>query len=243
MSERFKRQLDIVKAGDLRFPVHILGAGGIGSWVALTLAKTGCSNITVYDNDKVEEHNVASQFYKEDQLGEYKVKALAKNIFEQTGMEINIMKNVKEEELIYGGLVIITIDSMAERIRLGEIYKDRRIFIIDGRMGGLSFELHAYKANKYLLSTVEPGKVDRDACTSKSISFNCLVIAGIIGNMVRKYAKDINQGKPSMYVDLNSLIVIRKDHSKREIKADTAPSVASVGTLEASVSSEEPLPF
>jgi len=239
MSKRYSRQLDIIKAGDLRFPIHILGAGGIGSWVALTLAKVGCSNITVYDNDKVENHNIASQFYKEDQLGEFKVKALAKNVFEQTGTTISIMKNIKEEEYIVDGLIIITIDSMAERIRLGEIYKDKDLTIIDGRMGGLSFELHYYKSRTYLLSTVEPGAVDHEQCTGRSISFNCLVIGGLIGNMVRKHALKINQIAPSIYVDLNSLIHIKADHAN---KTPDAPPVPSGATMSAGIP-VEPMPF
>jgi tRNA A37 threonylcarbamoyladenosine dehydratase len=157
---RYKRQIDIIKAKDLTPPIHIIGAGGIGSWTALTLAKVGCSNITVYDNDIVEDHNIASQFYKESQLGMSKVKALRENILEQTGFEINIFKNIKEEEFIVSNLVLITVDSMEERIRLGKLYKDMDNYIIDARMGGLSMELHSISSNEYLSTTVPIDKVD-----------------------------------------------------------------------------------
>ena len=42
-------------------PVTIIGAGATGSWLALMLAKLGIQDITVYDFDVVEEHNVPNQ--------------------------------------------------------------------------------------------------------------------------------------------------------------------------------------
>ena len=44
-------------------PIHIIGCGATGSWVALMLAKMGISNITCWDFDKVEEHNLPNQFF------------------------------------------------------------------------------------------------------------------------------------------------------------------------------------
>jgi len=189
MTNRHDRQTGIIKDVELTFPIHVLGAGGIGSWTVLLLAKMGCSNIIVYDNDKVEDHNVASQFFEEKQLGMNKVEALSKNVLKQTGIEIEQTPNIREEEYITSGLVVITIDSMTERIRLGEIYKEHNIDIIDGRMGGLSFEIYSGKSKDYLTTTVAPEEVSHDLCTEKSICFNCAVIGGMLVNQVRMYAK------------------------------------------------------
>ena len=81
--ERYKRQYDFVKFDELKLPIHVIGAGGVGSWTALLLAKMGCQDITVYDMDEVEDHNVASQFYSEDQLGMNKLDALKENVKKQ----------------------------------------------------------------------------------------------------------------------------------------------------------------
>lgn len=189
---RYKRQLDIVDPELLKLPIHIIGCGGIGSWTTLVLAKMGCSNITVYDNDTVEDHNVASQFFKESQLGMSKVDALLNNVLEQSGNLINVMNN-ESEELIGleptedAQLVIFALDSMAERIRLGEIYKDRNLYIIDGRMGGTQIEIYTRPSSQYLETTIDPEKIVPDICTARSICFNCVTIGGLIGNFVRMF--------------------------------------------------------
>jgi len=74
--KRHKRQLGIVSPAQLQSPIVVIGAGGIGSWAVLALAKMGCPNITVIDFDTVEDHNVATQFYKESQIKMFKVDAL-----------------------------------------------------------------------------------------------------------------------------------------------------------------------
>ena len=206
---RHKRQADIITDKDLDFPIHILGAGGIGSWVVLTLAKMGCENLIVYDDDKVEDHNIASQFFKEDQLRLNKVDALYDNVLEQTGIQITPIINIKEEETITDKLIIITIDSMAERIRLGKIYEKRNIDIIDGRMGGLAFEIYNTTAKEYLSTTIAPADVDHEPCTRRSISFNCLVIAGLIANQVKQYAKKDFKSRGELMFDFNSQTLIK----------------------------------
>lgn len=189
MSERYKRQLDIIPNNMMEVPIHIIGCGGIGSWTTLTLAKMGCSNITVYDDDVVEDHNVASQYFKESDLTKLKRTALFDSVEEQTGICISTKEN-KEEEAIDSGIVIFALDSMKERVRLGELYKDRDIYIIDGRMGGLQLEVYTRPASEYLSTTVAEEKVDRDICTARAICFTCVTIAGLISNFVRQKLLD-----------------------------------------------------
>jgi molybdopterin/thiamine biosynthesis adenylyltransferase len=184
--ERHKRSIDIINPELLDFPIHILGAGGIGSWTALLLAKMGCSDIVIYDDDRVEDHNVASQFFMESQLGHKKNTALAYNIFKQTGIKamafpISMEKEIKE------GLLIIAIDSMERRHRINEKLKDKVDWIIDGRMGGTQLEIYSQSPSNYYKTLVDPNGVEHDLCTAKSICFNCAVIGGLIANYVRLY--------------------------------------------------------
>ena len=61
-STYFLRQLDIADPSKFKDkPVTVIGAGGIGAATAVALAKTGFENITVYDFDTLEEHNIPSQ--------------------------------------------------------------------------------------------------------------------------------------------------------------------------------------
>ena len=187
---RYARQTSIISGRSLLTPITIIGAGGIGSWTTLALAKMGFQNIKVFDFDTVENHNVASQFFSESQLGMKKVDALKASVLEQTGVEIETEEDIEKEEYLTNCLIILAIDSMEERIRLGKIYKDKPIFIIDGRMGGLVAEVHSDYSHDYLSRTVPPDQVDGEPCTAKAISFNCLVIAGLIANQVRLYVKE-----------------------------------------------------
>lgn len=77
----YERQKDL----NLKIPesVAILGAGGIGSWVALFMAMVGVKKIVVIDPDIIEEHNLNRTPYKLSQIGLPKVQAIAELIYER----------------------------------------------------------------------------------------------------------------------------------------------------------------
>ncbi|HEX9079905.1 MAG TPA: sulfur carrier protein ThiS adenylyltransferase ThiF [Desulfuromonadaceae bacterium] len=63
-----------------RATVGIAGVGGLGSAVAVALARVGVGRLVVADFDVVEPSNLNRQHYFVDQLGQYKVEALAANL-------------------------------------------------------------------------------------------------------------------------------------------------------------------
>ena len=64
MKGDFKRQLTLFDPSLYKdVPVVVVGVGGIGSGVLMGLAKMGVSNITVYEDDLIERHNIPNQFY------------------------------------------------------------------------------------------------------------------------------------------------------------------------------------
>lgn len=56
--------------------IHIIGCGSVGSTVAENLARCGIKNMTLYDFDKVEAHNIVNQMFTERQIGMPKAEAL-----------------------------------------------------------------------------------------------------------------------------------------------------------------------
>ncbi|HCE45575.1 MAG TPA: thiamine biosynthesis protein ThiF [Lentisphaeria bacterium] len=60
--------------------VFIAGAGGLGSNVAIALARAGIGTMTIVDFDKVEPSNLNRQQYFRDQVGMMKVDALRMNL-------------------------------------------------------------------------------------------------------------------------------------------------------------------
>ncbi len=60
--------------------VGIAGAGGLGSNIAMALARAGVGHLVIVDFDEVEESNLNRQYFFLDQVGTLKVEALEKNI-------------------------------------------------------------------------------------------------------------------------------------------------------------------
>ena len=56
--------------------VAIVGLGGLGSNVALWLARLGVGQLLLYDFDKVELSNLNRQYYFLEDVGQYKATAL-----------------------------------------------------------------------------------------------------------------------------------------------------------------------
>ena len=60
--------------------VGIAGLGGLGSAIAVALARTGVGCLVLADFDVVEPSNLNRQQYFVDQIGMYKTEALAENL-------------------------------------------------------------------------------------------------------------------------------------------------------------------
>lgn len=62
--------------------VAVCGLGGLGSNIAICLARAGVGKLVLIDFDKVDISNLHRQQYKVDQLGQYKTDALRENLKE-----------------------------------------------------------------------------------------------------------------------------------------------------------------
>lgn len=60
----------------------ICGLGGLGSNIAIALARAGIGRLILADFDRVDITNLHRQQYKAEQIGEYKTEALAANLLE-----------------------------------------------------------------------------------------------------------------------------------------------------------------
>lgn len=65
-----------------RATVAICGLGGLGSNIAISLARAGIGELILIDFDQVDITNLHRQQYKADQIGRYKTDALAENLRE-----------------------------------------------------------------------------------------------------------------------------------------------------------------
>jgi molybdopterin/thiamine biosynthesis adenylyltransferase len=131
------RHMELFDNEKFNTPVTIIGAGALGSWLALFLAKLGITDITVYDFDEVESHNIANQAFNIHDIGKTKTQALQDIIAVQTNHKINI-KNEKYTNQRLNGIVFLMVDSMKERKRIWEQsikLKPAVKLMIEARMG------------------------------------------------------------------------------------------------------------
>ena len=139
----YRKQEELIVASKFDLPIHIIGAGALGSWVAFILLKMGFNNVHVFDFDEVEEHNVPNQLYREKDIGKKKHDAMwyIYNEFFEDGdnnrLETHNKKvnKVTAEEL--KGIVFCCVDSMKARKNIYEgCYKNgKATMFIEGRIG------------------------------------------------------------------------------------------------------------
>lgn len=78
-----------------QFCIGVAGAGGLGSNVAVALARAGVKKLIVADFDRVETSNLNRQYFFADQVGMPKVEALKENILQiyaDVGIETHFVK-------------------------------------------------------------------------------------------------------------------------------------------------------
>ena len=122
-----------------KWKIKLFGAGSIGSIMATQLAKTGFSDITLYDFDTVEEDNIGSQEYRTEHIGMKKTVAIQKLLKGDYGFEVaakdgEITKDTEilpEENTIY----FCAFDSLEGRNLVWQKLKDFPIVWGESRIG------------------------------------------------------------------------------------------------------------
>lgn len=196
-SRRYSRQSALVTC-DMSTPILVVGAGGIGSFTVLTLAKMGFENITVFDMDTVEEHNLPNQFYRQSDIGAKKVDVLNDIVFDFTGIaitpwSIEFTKDFNEFIDIRPAVIISAVDSMSARKLIYEVFQEsgRADLFVDGRMGADQSEVYVVRKGDRTTEDFYASRLWPDAetapvpCTSKATMYNVLSIASMIANNVR----------------------------------------------------------
>lgn len=189
---RFRRQLDLLPLDACGIPITIIGAGAVGSFTALTLAKMGLTNLTVFDDDIVDQHNLPNQFFRVQDLGRRKVEALADLVRSFEGVEIQSMPRRFDGGRL-SGVVIGAVDSMASRQIIWEAVRfdpGVRLFI-DARMGGLVSIVRPVRpcdagdVRRYEATLHPDAGAVQEACSARAILFTVLAIASTIARLVR----------------------------------------------------------
>ena len=106
--------------------IHIIGCGSVGSTIAENLARCGIQKMTLWDFDKVEEHNIVNQMFRSVDVGKPKVEALRDILTEiNPGIAAEIVLQPKGwQGKMLSGYIFLCVDSIDIRRQFVEQHMD-----------------------------------------------------------------------------------------------------------------------
>jgi len=212
--------------------ISILGAGGIGSNTAYNLAKSLQATILLVDYDKVEEHNIGSQFFWPEDKGTLKVGALHRNLTPLAGGQLvavnrqvnnRVFLDVPKQEKVYMNrdvvkpITITGFDNMRARCDAYEIWRDSgdKELFIDGRLRATQFEIFCVRNTEesmkaYEATLFDDEDVPDDPCTFKQTAYAAMLLGAritsfVINYLSNKYAEEGVSSLPFFYKEVLEL--------------------------------------
>lgn len=135
----FTRQRDWFDPTSIESKLTVIGAGGIGSLFTVMAGKLGIGEITIYDGDNVEIHNLPNQFFDLVDIGKMKVTSLGDAVARYTIALVDEKPYKVESDTRLSGLVVSGVDSMSARKEIAAAVYANRFTIPrywDARIGG-----------------------------------------------------------------------------------------------------------
>ena len=190
------RQQDLIDGRVIRdTKILLIGAGGIGSFAGYALAKMGITSMQVWDNDKVEEHNIPNQNFLLSDIGQYKTLALKNLISKMTGTSVETKETFFVGDLSYQPDIIVSaVDSQNIRRELWQAMEAQvpmPTWLLDARMSSMSMSLYVAKLDN--IPSIEAYKDNAlfpadeamvEPCTAKAIIHTCMACSYMISNAV-----------------------------------------------------------
>ncbi len=218
-SPDYWRQLDVFSPSSFKTPVHVVGIGAIGSYVAETLCKMGVSDLTVYDFDTVEAHNLPNQLFYLADCGKKKAEALRWRLHRATGVEVKAVCESVDGSKPFSGVVFLCVDTMGCRRTIWEKairYQLACRLMVEIRMaaeGGLVYTVnpcnpHDVEGWEKTLYTDE--EAEESACTNRAISSTVKILAGIAAHQIVKWHRG-DACEKEILVNLSPLLVLSRN--------------------------------
>ena len=188
--------------------VMVGGAGGIGSWVSLLLARAGFKPI-IYDFDTLETHNMSGQLFGQRHIEQQKVVALQEIIKDFTGEDVLVFDERIDKQTPANNYTIAAFDNMKARRDMFETWNNtfgdnEDAIFIDGRLTGEQMFIFSIKGGKtHHLERIEymqnhlPGddEVEDAPCTLKQTSHSAAMIASHIVAFFTNFITNVKAGE------------------------------------------------
>ena len=197
MNQRYSRQQDIVPPDRLAScQATVIGVGAIGRQVALQLAAMGIPWLQLIDFDYVEESNLASQGYLQDDLGKQKVQAsgeLCRQI--NPDLEIHEVNDRFRRSMEIGNVLFCAVDSIETRRLIWNATKDSTSFFVDGRMSAEVLRVLSAcdiaSCEHYPTTLFASGEAYAGPCTAKTTIYCANIAAGLMVAQFTKYLRHL----------------------------------------------------
>ena len=184
--------------------VMIIGAGGIGSHLISFLDRIGIYDITVFDDDKVEQKNLTYQNFSEAHIGMNKAEVFA-------NVKSEPYQVLVEKQLTGYDLVVCCVDNLAAR-RL--LYRqgygdDAKLKWLDLRAQGRNAALISYKINPNLMDALLAGEDGSFSCQGSDWDgspeqINCMhiTVAGMAAQWIQRWWQDNDNVVDKMVINI-----------------------------------------
>ncbi len=144
--------------------IHIIGCGSVGSSLAELMVRSGLTNLTLWDFDRVEPHNIANQMFRQKDVGKLKTEAL-RDLLAEINPEVADTIELRSEGWkgkILSGYLFLCVDSIDLRREIVEKHMDspyvRAVFDFRTLLTGAQHyaaDWGNYRQKKNLLATMQ----------------------------------------------------------------------------------------
>jgi sulfur carrier protein ThiS adenylyltransferase len=197
LQDRYIRQKDIVPPDRLATcKATVIGVGAIGRQIALQLAAMGIPWLQLIDFDLVEESNLASQGYLEEDLGKPKVEAtggLCRRI--NHALELHVDNGRFRRSMEIGTSIFCAVDKIEIRRTIWDAVKDKASFFSDGRMSAEVLRVltacDAAGRTHYPTTLFAAGEAYAGTCTAKTTIYCANIAAGLALGQFTKYLRGL----------------------------------------------------
>lgn len=189
--------------------ITIVGVGGIGSYVAFLASRLKPKRIIMYDDDKVDNTNLAGQLYSKNDVDNFKTYALA-NMMKQYSNYYSIIGASTKFDISseISDITICGLDNMSSRELVFKAWRDKiadlnpdqrkQYILIDGRLAAEEFQIFCITGDdtdgiskykeEWLFSDEEAAVT---MCSYKQTSYMAAMIGSFIINLLVNHVTNI----------------------------------------------------
>ncbi len=194
---RFSRQEGLVPRERLEgLAISVIGVGAIGRQVALQLASLGARQLMLVDFDEVEEVNVTTQGYLQEDVGKSKVLATAQAISRiDSSIEVSQICARYRPGLPTGDAIFCCVDSISARSAIWRSAGRTAQFWVDGRMLGEVIRVLTVAGEDgreyYPTTLFAQAEAMTGACTARGVIYTAAIAAGLMTGQFTRWLRGL----------------------------------------------------